>query len=376
MGSQNTIDEALSSYDRINDLKAFDEEKTGVKGLVDAETEGIPSIFVRSSKDRSKDFETCDENLSVPIIDIGQVGQSNDRTAEIVKEIFSASKEWGFFQVVNHGIPLNLLKKTIDGTRMFHEQDAETKKEYYSRDFQSKRVMYYSNHDLFNSNAANWRDSLYVNTLHTAGEIDPQELPPICKDVILEYVNHILKFGDHILMLLSMGLGLDPEHLGNLAKGKKGWSFINHYYPACPEPELTLGINGHADNSFITILLQDQIGGLQILHQNKWVNITPVSSALIVNFGNILQIITNDVLKSVYHRVIAKSVGPRTSVAFFFRGNFSSKKIYGPIKELTSKENPPIYRDFTIEEITTYFFSKSLDWKRQCRCNKRIGRDT
>ncbi|KAL2921396.1 1-aminocyclopropane-1-carboxylate oxidase-like protein 1 [Bienertia sinuspersici] len=172
----------INTYDdRINDLKAFDEEKTGVKGLVDAGTTSIPSIFVRPLEDRSKDFSTCHENISVPIIDFAHFGENNEQDEKIIKEIILASKNWGFFQVINHEIPLELLEKMIEGTKRFHEQDDESKKKFYSREFQSKKVTYFSNHDLYNSNAANWRDSLYVNTLFHGGEVDPQELPPICK---------------------------------------------------------------------------------------------------------------------------------------------------------------------------------------------------
>lgn len=115
----------------------------------------------------------------MPVIDFGQVGEGNDRTAEIVDEVMNASKNWGFFQVVNHGIPLELLDNMIEAARMFHEQDDEAKKQFYSRDFFSKKVSFLSNHDLYKSNAASWRDTLYFTAL--TGEVDPQELPPFCK---------------------------------------------------------------------------------------------------------------------------------------------------------------------------------------------------
>uniref|UniRef100_A0A803LW28 Non-haem dioxygenase N-terminal domain-containing protein n=1 Tax=Chenopodium quinoa TaxID=63459 RepID=A0A803LW28_CHEQI len=262
-------------------------------------------MFLRPLEDRLKDFGTCSDDISVPIIDFAHFGENEDRTAEIVKETILASKEWGFFQVINHGVPKELLESMTKQSQMFHEQDAETKKMFYSRDFQSKPVYFFSNHDLYQSKAANWRDTLYVNARVTNGEVDPQELPTICMDVTLEYVNHIHKLADRILMSISL------------------------------EPKLTIGLDAHVDTSFITILLQDNIGGLQM--------------------------ITNDMIKGVCHRVIAKTIGRRISIAINYNGFYSSEKIHGPIKELTSEENPPIYKKFSTEGLIKSFFSKSLD---------------
>lgn len=63
-----------------------------------------------------------------------------------------------------------------------------------------------------------------------------------------------------------------------------------HYYPPCPQPELTLGVTKNSDNDFLTILLQDQIGGLQGLHENQWINVPPIPGALVINIRDLLQV--------------------------------------------------------------------------------------
>ncbi|CAI9771264.1 unnamed protein product [Fraxinus pennsylvanica] len=149
--------ESEKNYDRIKELKAFEDTKAGIEGLVDSGIVSIPKIVTRPPDELAEELNFVRTSLQVPFIDLTGIELDN-RRKKIVDEVRQASKEWGFFQLLNHGIPLSVLDGILNGIPKFHEQDAEVKKEYYSRD-QTMKVIYVCNVDLYRSRAANWRDT-------------------------------------------------------------------------------------------------------------------------------------------------------------------------------------------------------------------------
>ncbi|VAI00465.1 unnamed protein product [Triticum turgidum subsp. durum] len=347
-----------SNSDRLRALKAFDDTKAGVKGLVDAGVTTIPSIFHHPLPIEHTDH---DHHFTIPVIDLaaatGGTTATPSKRAESVAAVKAAAETMGFFQVVNHGVPKAVMSEILAAVRGFHEEPREAKAPYYTRDL-GRPVRYWSNFDLFQSPAAQWRDTLYMQTTPELPQLE--EIPPACRPIALEYARLMQQLGRTLLELLSEALGLDPGHLEEDAACLE--RLAGHYYPPCPEPHLTLGTTRHSDPCFLAVLLQDAVGGLQVLleEDNNNNNYVPaVEGALVVNVGDFLQIVSNDRFKSVEHRVVAQSAGPRVSVVCFFRRQdaATSTRVLGPIVA----DGEARFRSTTMAELIRHNRAKGLD---------------
>lgn len=169
-------------YNWAEAVKEFDETKAGVKGLVDAGVTELPRLFVHPPEDLHSHPPRGTTDAQLPTIDFHGVESSGARRREVVEQISKASSEWGFFRIVNHGIPLETMDSTLDAVKRFHELPSEEKTPFYSYDM-SRLVKLNSSLPTKENKAASWRDILTCN--FKDGQLDPKDIPSACRYIYI-----------------------------------------------------------------------------------------------------------------------------------------------------------------------------------------------
>ncbi|KAK6164551.1 hypothetical protein DH2020_001415 [Rehmannia glutinosa] len=321
-------------YDWEKEVEEFEKTKAGVKGLVDSGITKVPKFFIHTAERLINRGSTRDGlQVQIPVIDFQGIERG-------------AIGGWRLSMRFCNGC-------YIESTRRFHEQPKEAKMDLYSSDGRRNVRFYTINGNFRKSDVASWRDAFSCTFMD--GVVDPEVIPPVCRNEISDYMKYMIDLRDVLSELLSEALGLGRDFLQQIECMKSEY-LTCLYYPACPEPDKTSGTVKHSDPTILTVLVQDDCGGLQIHYDNNWVDVPPIPGALIANVGDLLQLITNDKFKSVEHRVLARSTGTRISAAcFFYPSSHRMLKPYGPIKELMSEDNPAIYREVSYIEFVTHY---------------------
>ncbi|KAK6776180.1 hypothetical protein RDI58_027181 [Solanum bulbocastanum] len=130
------------------------------------------------------------------------------------------------------------------------------------------------------------------------------------------------------------------------------------YYPPCPNPSITIGARRHYDVSCITLLFQDNTGGLYVqgTKGDNWIRVNPFKGAIAVNIGKSLQIMSNDRYKSIEHCVAVDSRRARISVPLFVNPSLNS--VIGPFPQMLKGGEKIVYKHVLFSNYWDYFFRK------------------
>ncbi|KAJ4726765.1 Naringenin,2-oxoglutarate 3-dioxygenase-like [Melia azedarach] len=313
----------------------------------------LPESYVRPESERPRLSEVS-ECENVPVIDLA----CSDRSLT-VQQIGDACKSYGFFQVINHGVCLEVVEKMLGVARDFFSLPVEEKLKLYSDD-PSKTMRLSTSFNVKKEKVHNWRDYLRLHCypLHKYVPEWPSN-PPSFKEIVSVYCAEVRELGYRLQELISESLGLEKDSVKNTL-GEQGQHMAVNFYPPCPQPDLTYGLPGHTDPNALTILLQDlQVAGLQVLKDGKWVAVKPHPNAFVINIGDQLQAVSNGRYKSVWHRAVVNADKERMSIASFLCP--SDDAVISPPKPLTEDGTGAVYRDFTYAEYYKKFWSRNLD---------------
>ncbi|XP_058772284.1 protein DMR6-LIKE OXYGENASE 1-like [Vicia villosa] len=295
----------------------------------------------------------------IPIIDLSYSHGNNHSSLEVVHKISKACEEFGFFQIVNHGVPEQVCHKMMKAITDFFELPSEERESLYSTDHtKSVRLLNYYLKVEGGEKVKCWSESFN----HPWYPIDdtisllPEQIKTQYRDAFTEYAKEIGSLVRRLLGLISIGLGLEEDCLLKKLGEQPRQRAQANFYPPCPDPELTMGLTEHTDLNTLTVVLQSEVSGLQVNKGGRWISVPFVPNAFVINVADQIQVLSNGRYKSVLHRVVTNNVSPRFSMAMFL-GPYADAMI-GPIQELIDEDHPPKYRNYRFSEFLKEFFNQ------------------
>lgn len=324
----------------------------------------IPERYVKPLESRPS-FRQVAGAVNIPLIDLGGLYDGDKMSERTLAQVSEACREWGFFQVVNHGVRPELMESAQEVWRQFFHQPMEVKQGYAN----SPKTYegYGSRLGVEKGAVLDWSDYYFLHYLpcNLRDFNKWPSLPISLREVIDEYSREIVRLGGVLLKILSINLGLREDFLQNSFGGDNiGACLRVNFYPKCPQPDLTLGLSSHSDPGGMTFLLPDpDVPGLQVRRCDDWVTVKPAPHAFIVNIGDQIQVLSNAIYKSVEHRVIVNSAQERISLAYFY--NPKSDLLIQPAKELLASDKPALYPSMTFDQYRLFIRTKGPKGKSQ-----------
>ena len=274
-------------------------------------------------------------NSSIPVVDLGSFGASSSDAERIGAALDRACGEFGFFYVTGHRIDPALSGRLMTLAREFFALPAEHKMtiamEHGGRAWRG----YFPVDGELTSGRPDRKEGIYFGT--ELGPDDPRvrsglplhglNLYPAVmgfREALLAYISKVTALGQTLLSGIAIGLGLRRDYfLERYTRDPTVLFRIFNYPPATESPD-ALGVGEHTDYGLLTLLRQDEIGGLEIWHHDRWLSAPPVPDSFVCNVGDMLERLTAGRYVSALHRVRNVSTRDRIAMPLFLDPGFDA----------------------------------------------------
>jgi isopenicillin N synthase-like dioxygenase len=313
---------------------------------------------------------------TIPVIDLGayRAGAPGAR-ARLAAELCAALETIGFFMLVDHGVPRDLIARTFDQARRFHAQPAAAKlalrmNEHNNGYMAMGRYAVWTsevnandkpdlNEAFFTKRERAPDDPLVKSGRRFAGPNRwPQDLPGF-RDTVLAYTDAVDALGRRLMPACAVALDLPPDTF-DAAFAESQFSFrLSHYPPVAAEPN-QFGIAPHTDANFLTFLAQTEVPGLQLrLPAGDWLDVPYVPDSFAVNSGDMMTRWTNGRFKSTPHRALPPVGRPRYAIPFFLGPHLDTEIACLP--SCRAPDNPARFPPITYDAYLRWWYDANYN---------------
>ncbi|XP_022736146.1 flavonol synthase/flavanone 3-hydroxylase-like [Durio zibethinus] len=281
----------------------------------------------------------------IPTVDLSTFFREDDEDGKrmAMEIITKACSEHGFFQIVNHGVPINLLQRALELSMIFFEYPAEEK----LKSSPASDAPLPAGYSMQPQHSTDKNEYLLMFPPGSSFNVLPDN-PPEFKQVLEDVFSNLTKTGVLLESIVNQCFGLPANFLREF-NHDRSWDLMAalRYFPAT-ETENN-GIKEHEDSNILSFVFQDEAGGLEVCKDGEWIPVIPAKGTLVVNIGDVIQVLSNNKFKSATHRVVRPKGRSRYSFAFFY--NLQAEKWLEPLPQF-SKDigEPPKYRGFQYNE--------------------------
>ncbi|OBY26116.1 isopenicillin N synthase family dioxygenase [Leisingera sp. JC1] len=290
----------------------------------------------------------------IPVIDISALNTGGS-LFEVAKEIRWALTNVGFFYVKNHGVPEAVVNGAFDETRAFFDLPLQDKMDLHI----SKSGLALRGYiEIFGENTdpkktKDLKECFDIGPESPAGDtpfFGPNLWPaarPEFELAVYGYHQEMKGLAQRLMRAIAVSLDLEADFFAPRMQNPITIQRLLHYPPQEGQiDESVMGIGAHTDYGSLTILAQDDVGGLQVMNRDgQWVEGPPIAGSFVINIGDLIQRLTNDLYLANLHRVVNASGRERYSIPFFIDADADA--VFQPLDSCVSAQNPARYEPVT-----------------------------